>query len=180
MSLAPRISPGDRRDVGVVSWVIATISGRVAGTGPPNLFMTLGRHRRLFFGWLHFAGRLMPGGRLPRRDTELVILRTAHLRDCQYEFEHHRHLAGKAGVSATEIDRLTSDPGAPEWSARERALLAACDELHREQDLSDSSWRALSEHLDDRSIIELVLLVGHYQMLATFIATLRVEPDVRR
>jgi len=180
VSLAPRISPGDRRDVGVVSWVIATISGRVAGTGPPNLFMTLGRHRRLFFGWLHFAGRLMPGGRLPRRDTELVILRTAHLRDCRYEFEHHRHLAAKAGVSVTEIERLTSDPEAPEWSARERALLAACDELHREQNLSDGSWRSLSEHLDDRSIIELVLLVGHYQMLATFIATLRVEPDVRR
>lgn len=175
--MSPRIAPGDRRDVGLVNWAISTVSGRVAGTGPPNLFMTLGRHRRLFFGWLHFAGRLMPGGRLPRRETELVILRTAHLRDCGYEFEHHRHLAQKAGVTAADVERVMSGPGSPEWSARERALLSACDELHEHQDLSDETWQALAAHLDDRLIIEFVLLAAHYQMLATAIATLRVEPD---
>jgi AhpD family alkylhydroperoxidase len=180
MSVSPRIGPGDRRDVGLLNWAIATVSGRVAGTGPPNLFMTLGRHRRLFLGWAHFAGRLMPGGRLRRRDTELVILRTAHLNGCQYEFEHHRRLAQKAGVTATEIERLTTDPEAPEWSPRDRALLTACDELLRDQNLSDSTWQTLSEHLDDRRLIELVFLVGHYQMLATAIATLRIEPDQRR
>jgi AhpD family alkylhydroperoxidase len=175
MSETPRIQP----DVGVVNWAISAISGRVAGTGPPNLFMTLGRHRRLFFGWLHFAGRLMPGGQLPRRETELVILRTAHLRDCQYEFEHHRHLAGKAGVTPQEIERLTNDLEGSQWSPRERALLGACDELHEKQDLSDETWQALAQHLDDRLIIEVVLLAAHYQMLATVIATLRVEPDRR-
>jgi AhpD family alkylhydroperoxidase len=122
----------------------------------------------------------MPGGRLPRRDTELVILRTAHLRGCNYEFEHHRHLAGRAGVTPADVDRVIAGPAAPEWPSRERALLAATDELHRDRDLSDDTWGALAEHLDDRSIIEFVLLVGHYQMLATFIATLRVETDRRR
>ncbi|MBV8385841.1 MAG: carboxymuconolactone decarboxylase family protein, partial [Acidimicrobiia bacterium] len=84
--MTPRIAPGDLRDVGVVNWVVSAVSGRVAGTGPPNLFLTLGRNRALFRGWLHFAGRMMPGGKLPRRDTELVILRVAHLRNCEYEF----------------------------------------------------------------------------------------------
>jgi AhpD family alkylhydroperoxidase len=178
--MTARIAPGARRDVGVVNWAISAVSGRVAGTGPPNLFMTMGRHRRLFFGWLHFAGRLMPGGRLPRRDTELVILRTAHLRDCHYEFEHHRHLARRAGLTDADVERVKSDPQAAEWSSRDRVLLAACDELHRDQDLSDGTWQALGEHLDDRRIIELVLLAGHYQMLATFIRALRIEPDRRR
>ena len=59
--------------------------------------MTLGRHRPLFRGWLRFAGRLMPGGKLPRRETEMVILRVAHLRQCAYEFEHHARLARRAG-----------------------------------------------------------------------------------
>lgn len=179
MTPEPRIRPGDRREVGLLNWAIAAVSGRVAGTGPPNLFMTFGRHRRLFLGWIHFAGRLMPGGRLPRRETELVILRTAHLRNCRYEFEHHRHLARHAGVTASDIERVMTDPGAPEWPPRERALLTACDELHRDGDLSDETWHALAEHLDDRSIIEFVLLVGHYEMLATAIAALRIEPDRR-
>jgi len=76
----PRIAPGTRREIGPVIWGFARIAGLTARTGPMNLFTTLGRHRGLFWGWLMFAGRLMPGGRLPRRDTELVILRVAHLR----------------------------------------------------------------------------------------------------
>lgn len=178
--MTPRITPGDRRDVGTVNWAIAWVSGRVAGTGPPNLFLTLGRNRALYRGWLHFAGRLMPGGRLPRRETELVILRVAHLRDCRYEFDHHRHLAQRAGITAGEIDRLTADPTSTEWSDRERALLAACDEMHEKGDLSDATWQALSDHYNERLLIEVVLLIGHYQMLAGVIGALRIEPDRRR
>ena len=83
MSAAPRIEPGTRSDVGLVSWTIARVAGRVTGGPPPNLFLTLGRHPGLFRGWLRFAGRLMPRGKLPRRETELVILRVSHLRECR-------------------------------------------------------------------------------------------------
>src|SRR5262245_29939335 len=73
----PRIAPGRRSDIGALNWTVAAIAGRVAGTGPMNIFTTLGRHRWLFRRWLVFAGALMPGGKLPRVDTELVILRVA-------------------------------------------------------------------------------------------------------
>ena len=43
-----------------------------------------------------------------------------------------------------------------------------------------TTWAALRAHLDDRELIELVLLVGHYEMLATTITTLRIEPDAHR
>ena len=65
----------------------------MTGTEPPGVFLTLGRHRRLFWGWLLFAGSLMPGGRLPRRETELVILRVATLAGNDYE------LLGRGSVS---------------------------------------------------------------------------------
>ena len=58
----PRVAPGTRQDVGLLAWAVSDVAGRVAGTGPPHLFLTLGRHRRLFRGWLRFACRLMPGG----------------------------------------------------------------------------------------------------------------------
>lgn len=175
-----RIAPGDRRDVGRITWAISSIAGRVGGTTPPNLFLTLGRHRKLFRGWLRFAGRLMPGGTLPRRETELVILRVAHLRECSYEFEHHVRLGTRAGVRPADVERVVTGPDAPGWSARERALLAAVDVLHRDQDLDDDTWSALADHLDDRGLIEFVLLVGHYEMLATAITSLRIQPDRSR
>jgi AhpD family alkylhydroperoxidase len=176
----PRISPGSRRDIGVLASVIARVSGRVSGTGPPNLFLTLGRHRALFRGWLRFAGRLMPGGRLPRRETELVILRVAHLRRCSYEFDHHVHLGRRAGVMATDVDRVVAGPSAEGWAEREQAILEVVDQMHHHGDVGDAAWKRLAAHLDEREILELLLLAGHYEMLATTITTLRIQPDAPR
>jgi AhpD family alkylhydroperoxidase len=173
----PRIAPGRRGDVGWVNWVVSGVVGRVSRTGPPNLFLTLGRHRRLFRGWLRFAGRLMPGGKLPRRETELVILRVAHLRDCAYEFSHHVRLGRKVGLNDADIERVREGPGAPGWSVREKVILAAVDRLQRDGDIDDAAWSALRHELSERECIELVMLAGHYEMLATFIGTLRIEPD---
>ncbi len=173
----PRIGPGGRDDVGLPIWLFAQVAGRVTGTRPPHLFLTLGRQRRLFWGWLRFAGRLMPGGKLPRRESELVILRVAHLRACAYEFEHHVRLGRRAGVTADDLRRVVEGPGAAGWSERERAILTAVDELHGDQDISDATWDALRAHLDEPRLIELCQLVGHYEMLATTLLTLRVQPD---
>ena len=100
---APRISPGGLRELGLPIWAFTRLAGRVTRTGPPRIFTTLGHHRGLFWGWLHFAGRLMPGGKLPRIDTELVILRVAAVRGSDYEFEHHALLGRRAGLADADI-----------------------------------------------------------------------------
>jgi AhpD family alkylhydroperoxidase len=174
---SPRIAPGGLREAGPFAWTFAQLAGRVTGTEAPHLFLTMGRAHRLFRGWLRFAGRLMPRGRLPRRETELIILRVAHLRGCWYEFEHHCHLARRAGVTPIDIARVEDGPGSDGWSPRERALLDAVDALHETRDLDEASWARLREHLDEPALIEFVLLVAHYEMLATFVGTLRIATD---
>ena len=178
--MTPRIAPGRRSDVGIVAWGFSRLAGRIAGTNPPNLFLTMARQRRLFRGWLFFAGRLMPGGRLPRRETELVILRVAHQRGCAYEFEHHVRLGKRAGVSAEDVKRVEAGPDEAGWTDREHALLTAADELVAQRRLDDPTWDALRGQLTEPEAVEFLLLVGHYDMLATFLLTLQVEPDRRR
>lgn len=171
------MAPGGRHEVGLPTWVFARLAGRVMKTRPPAIFLTLGRHPKLFRGWLHFAGKLMPGGVLPRRETELVILRVAHLASSDYEFSHHAHLARRAGIDAAALDRVRMGPDAAGWSARERLLLSVTDELHETRDLSDDTWSRLSAALDEKECLELLLLVGHYEMLATTLHVLRLQPD---
>jgi alkylhydroperoxidase family enzyme len=173
----PRVRPGGRADIGLVNSVIAAVVGRVAGTGPPHLFTTVSRHRRLYRRWLRFAAALMPGGRLPRPDTELLILRVAYNCDCAYEWDHHVHLGGRAGLTGEEIERVRRGPDAEGWSPRRQALLRAADELHDGRDITDATWAGLRDHLDDRDLIELCLLVGHYEMLAMTINALAIQPD---
>jgi AhpD family alkylhydroperoxidase len=177
---APRITPGNRHEAGLFAWACAQVAGRLTHTNPPNLFLTMGRQHKLFRGWLRFAGRLMPGGTLPRRESELVILRVAHLRRCDYEFTHHVALGKRAGVTPDDVALVKAGPTAPGWSPRERVLLEAVDLLHGKQDLDDSAWDALRGYLDDAEAVEFVLLVGHYEMLATFVNTLRIRTDRHR
>jgi AhpD family alkylhydroperoxidase len=176
----PRITPGSRRELGLPIWAFSRLAGRATHTAPPAIFTTLGRGRGLFWGWLHFAGRLMPGGRLPRRETELVILRVASLRGCAYEFEHHVRLGKRAGVTSEDVDRVRTGSTADGWRGHERLLLRVTEELLATRDLADPTWAELRAAYDERTVIELLLLVGHYDMLATTLMTLRLEPDPPR
>jgi AhpD family alkylhydroperoxidase len=175
--MTARIAPGSRRDLGLAIWVFSRLAGRATHTAPPAIFTTLGRGRGLFWGWLHFAGRLMPGGRLPRRETELVILRVATLRDCTYELEHHVRLGARAGVTPADVARVREGSAAAGWRGHERLLMRVTEELLATRDLADTTWAELRAAYDERTVIEILLLVGHYDMLATTLTTLRLEPD---
>jgi AhpD family alkylhydroperoxidase len=119
----------------------------------------------------------MPGGVLPRIDTELVILRVAHNTGCDYERSHHEHLGARAGLSDADIARTIDGPDAPGWTPRRAALLRACDELHRDGVIADPLWADLAAMFDERELIELCMLIGHYEMLAMTLNSLRVQPD---
>jgi alkylhydroperoxidase family enzyme len=173
----PRIPPGDRERIGRLNHAVAQLLGSLAGTNPPHVFTTLARNSRLFRRWMLFAGALMPGGRLPRPDTELLILRTAHRCGCGYEWQHHVRLGAAAGLTAADFARVQEGPDADGWTPRQATLLRAADELHDDRVVSQPTWDRLATYLSDSDIIEFCLLVGHYEMLAMTLNTLGVQPD---
>jgi AhpD family alkylhydroperoxidase len=174
---SPRIRPGNRREIGWVNAAIVRALGLATGGRPPNIFTTLARHRGLFRRWLWFAGALMPGGKLPREDTELVILRVAHNSGCEYEWGHHERLGRRAGLSPEQIARVRSGPDAEGWTASQRLLLRAADEMHGEGRIGGELWAELAPQLDQPRLIELCMLIGHYEMLAMTLNSLQVEPE---
>ena len=154
---------------------MAELAGRVSGSGPPNIFTTLGQHPRLFRAWLRYSAHLMPFGRLPRRDTELVILRVAWQCRSAYEWQQHVPIALRVGLTPDEVAGAADDPPAGGLTDRQRALLAASDELLAQRRLSDGTWSAVQASLGDREAIELCMLIGHYQGLASTIGALGIQ-----
>lgn len=173
----PRVAPGTPEQIGWLNAAIVKLLGAAVGGAAPNVFTTLARHRGLFRRWLWFAGGLMPGGRLPRAESELVILRVAHNTGCDYEWVQHERLARGAGLSNDEIARVRNGAAAPGWTPRRALLLRAADELHADGRIGDELWSQLRAHLDEVELIELCLLVGHYEMLAMALSSLGVQPD---
>jgi alkylhydroperoxidase family enzyme len=173
----PRIEPGGRRQLGWVNFGIAKLAGVATRGRPPHIFTTLGRHRGLFRRWLWFAGALMPGGKLPREETELVILRVAHNTGSEYEWSQHERIGVRAGLGEAEISRVRIGPDAPGWSERQELLLRAADEMHDRGRIEDELWAKLSRQFDDVLLIEICMLIGHYEMLAMTLNTLEVQPE---
>ena len=100
-ALVMRAGEGNTTIVAVrpLARTVAEIGSRVTGGRPPNIFTTLGRHPRLFRAWLRYSAHLMPFGQLPRRDTELVILRVAW--QCRSAYEWHQHVSIALRVGLT-------------------------------------------------------------------------------
>jgi 4-carboxymuconolactone decarboxylase len=141
-----------------------------------NIFATLVRYPGLYRRWMPFAGKLL-AGKLPARDRELLILRSAWRCASSYEWGQHVRLAKQAGISAEEIDRIATGPDAPGWDPFDRTLLTAVDELHDDACLTDATWATLASRYEERQMIELPMLVGQYHMLAFALNSLGVQRE---
>jgi alkylhydroperoxidase family enzyme len=137
-----------------------------ATANPLAILRTLAHQPRLLAPFLGWAAALAGRGALPRRDSELLALRTAWNCRSTYEWGHHAVYARSAGLSDEEIERVAISPAASAWSAHDRVLLTAADELHARQQLSDAAWSALRAQSSDAQLVEIPLVVGHYTMLS--------------
>ena len=146
-----------------------TFSALVVRIGQVNaaiLFLMMMRNFRLFVAWLGFARKLMPYGEIPRRDTELVILRVAWNCRCRYEWGQHVDIGLRAGLTAEEIRRIPQGAEAAGWSERQQLILRACDGFIANSLVDDATWAGLQEHYNEPLLIELLMLIGWYQGLA--------------
>lgn len=141
-----------------------------------NIFTTLIRHEGLSRRWLPFGGKLI-AGKIPARDRELLILRTGWNCGAAYEWAQHVVMGRAVGLTDEEIERVPAGPAAPGWEPFDKALLSAADELHTDWCISDAVWEQLAEGYDEKQLIEVPMLVGHYHMVAMTLNTLGVQLD---
>ncbi|SON60772.1 hypothetical protein MSIMFI_02273 [Mycobacterium simulans] len=142
-----------------------------------NALSTFVHHPALAKAFLGFNIHLLFASTLSPRIRELTILRIAHRRDSAYEWTHHVALAKRAGLTDDEIAAVRQGPDG--WTAGdfERAVLTGVDELDQESQISDETWAALGERLDDRQRMDFVFTVGCYALLAMAFNTFGVEVE---
>ena len=152
--------------------------GDAGAPGAPasNIFTTLVRHPGLARKWLPFGGKLL-AGKLPARERELLILRTGWRCRSEYEWGQHVLIARAEGVTDEEIERIKQGADASGWDRFDATLLRAADELHDDGRIGDDTWAELAQRYDERQLIEVPMLVGHYHMVAFTLNSLGVERE---
>lgn len=140
---------------------LAGADGRV-----PHVFTTLANHPPLFRRWLGLGDHLLNRSTLSARTREMIILRTSVRAGSAYEWAHHAVIGRAAGLTGAELSRLAdAAPDADGWSAADRAVLSAVDELHATGTLSDAAWAALDGWTTQQRM-DLVMTAGFYTMTA--------------
>jgi 4-carboxymuconolactone decarboxylase len=175
----PRIPPLPPDEwKGDIKQILEAVPGGVENRlGENNIFPTFARHPDLFRAWLRFGGYLLTSGRLPGRDRELLILRTAVNCESSYEWGQHVRISLAGGIDRETIDRVLEGPDAEGWTQLEAALLRAADELHGDSRISDETWASLAETYGTEELVEATMVVGHYTMLAGALNSFGVELD---
>jgi len=136
-----------------------------AGGSPPITIVALAHCDELLAPFLGWARALALHGVLPRRDHEILAMRTAHNCRSEFEWTEHASFARRAGLTDDEIAAIASGADAG-WTDRERLLLAAADELHGSAAIAAATWAALAQHCTTAELVEAIYVVGQYTMLS--------------
>ncbi|MBF6170118.1 carboxymuconolactone decarboxylase family protein [Nocardia blacklockiae] len=186
MTAAPRLTPlpPEQWDEyarnmlrGKVSLADRYLSGEPDAPPMPNILGVLGHHAELAAAWLGYNGTLLERSALPARDRELIILRVAWRSRATYEWAQHVRLAARAGVTAAQIEAVTRGPRDTEWSAADRALLTATDQLLDHHGVDDDTWSDLVSHFDIRQVLEVLFVAGSYLCLALVCNSVGLQLD---
>jgi alkylhydroperoxidase family enzyme len=142
-----------------------------------NVLGTLAHHPELAKAFHTFNGHILFSTTLEPRQREVLVLRVAAVREAEYEWAQHVVLAGDAGLTAEDIERIAEGPGAEGFSALDGALVAAVDELLGDARIADPTWATLAGALEDQQLMDVVFTVGAYDVLAMMFRTFDVELD---
>ena len=143
-----------------------------------NIFRTMLNHPPALKGFLAWGSYILSRrNTLPPRQREIAVLRTGYLCRCGYEWTQHVPIGKHAGLSGAEIAAIKLGADAPGWSAADAVLIRACDDLHHDQFVSETTWRELGAHFSVRQCMDLVFTVGQYTQVSMLLNSFGVQLD---
>jgi alkylhydroperoxidase family enzyme len=118
------------------------------------------------------AVRFGPG--LAPRAREIAILEVARHSRSDYEWSAHTAAAAAAGLTPEEIGRIESGGEAATFDPCESTVRSVARSLLAARDLPDELYERARDALGEPLLVELVVLVGYYQLLALLLQVARV------
>ena len=176
MARVPFLNPEDLPDHGDL---VERIAGRRRGS-LINVYRTMLHSPPLAESWFDHINRIRWGSELSGRLREIVIIRLGHLTSSAYVLRQHvPKLAADEGMTQAECDALADWENSDLFDGGEGAVLAYVDAMARDIVVPDAVFAPLKDHLTDRQIVELTLMIGAYISHSRVLQALEVdlEPD---
>jgi alkylhydroperoxidase family enzyme len=167
---------------------------------PLNIFRTLAHAETAFRPFLRFGGAVLGRMSLDPVVRELAILTVAKEAEAEYEWIQHVSIGKAVGVTDAQIAALAeADSCAPEgadariaaaaahdgspgegsgvFSGAQQAAIELAAAVVRGPRISDDLYDCVRAQFSDREIVELLLAIGDYLMLARVMTVLELDVD---
>lgn len=150
--------------------------------GPFNVMLRspeMGDLAQKFGAYVRFHSSLSP------KLNEFAILITARLWTVQFEWRAHRILAEKAGLSTSTIEAVANGKRPASMQPDEEVVYNFCTELLNKKHVSDATFDAAVKKLGDRGVVDLMGLLGYYQLVSMMLNVDRypmpegVQPELK-
>jgi 4-carboxymuconolactone decarboxylase len=136
-----------------------------------NIFRLLANAQTAFRPFMEYGAVLLRDLELDPVVREQAILRVAALTPgADYEWVQHETIGRAVGMTDEQIEACrTGDP--------DDLVLRFTEEVVRDAAPGDETFAAMADRFPPRQIIELILVIGQYMMLARLMATAQIDID---
>lgn len=116
------------------------------------------------------------GGLLDAASSELAILTAARAHNAQLAWTGHVPIARRVGVREEAIVAIRERTAPAGLTQKEAAVVAFAQELLQSNRVTEPTYRAAERELGQGAVIDLVVLLGYYGMMAAVMNVFEVPP----
>lgn len=129
-------------------------------------------------GFIDFTSTFFSTSPLPEDLRQIAVLRVACLCNSTYVRLQHEALCREVGMEEAAIDAVKRGaPESPALTAPQQAVLRFSEDFIHAQVASDAVLADVRGHLNDQQLMDLMMVIGAYMLMARIIETTGVELD---
>lgn len=114
---------------------------------------------------------------LPQRLSELAILVTGRYWGAEFEWQHHKPIALKAGVHEDIVEAIRTGATPSFTKADEQCVYDLATSLYKTRKVPDAIYQSAIEVLGQDAVIDLVGVLGYYAFISMTINVFEVDAD---
>ena len=143
-----------------------------------NVFRMMAHAENDFRPLVGLGTAILGRQKLSAKLRELAILRVATLSPARYEWVQHVPIAQATGATPAQVAALErGDIAADAFDPLEQAVLRFTTEVVRDVRASEATFAELAQRLSAQEVVELIITVGYYMMIARLLETTAVDLD---
>ncbi len=143
-----------------------------------NIFKMMAHAENMLRPLLRLGISILSEQKLDPKLREFAILQAAKLTPGEYEWVQHVPIAKGTGASDEQIEALErGDLGAACFDEVEQLVLRFNADVMERSQVSDDLFAAMEKRFTPREIVELLLTLGYYAMLARMTEVTKTDVD---